>query len=112
MDSEAYSLISATATNIANLRIDLRIARLGIFVQQSKSRHQHSALAVTALGNLMLDPRQLQRMELGGAESLDCGHGTTSDTLQRSYAGALRAAIYHHGACTASPDPATEFGSG
>ena len=62
VNRRANPLIGSTATEVAVHRfIDLGIGRLRVLREERRGRHDLSALAVAALGNLQLDPRPLNR---------------------------------------------------
>ena len=55
----------AAADDIIHLADDLVCSRSGLLGQMSSDLHDHARLAVTALGNLFLDPRLFHRMFFG-----------------------------------------------
>jgi hypothetical protein len=59
MNRAPDSFIRAAATEIRHFGVDVCVCRLRLAVQQGSCRHDHSGLTVSALRNLMIDPRLL-----------------------------------------------------
>ena len=75
LDCGKDAVVGAAAAEIATHRLpDLTVCRLRICSQQGRGRHDLAGLAVTALGNHVVDPRLLKRVRLTVAgKSLDSG---------------------------------------
>ena len=73
MDSGTDALVGAAAADIGDRLINIAIGRFRPILEQCHDGHDHSALAVSALRYIMIDPRLLDGVEravLG--KSLDC----------------------------------------
>ena len=63
-DRQLDAVVRHAATEIAvHLVADLRVGRIRIAIEQRLRRHHLAALAESARGNLLVDPRLLDRME-------------------------------------------------
>src|SRR5882724_12406704 len=51
-----HLLEGAAAANVGNGVVDLSVSRLGLLLEQSCDRHDHAALAIAALWNVVIDP--------------------------------------------------------
>jgi len=72
VDSGTDALIGATAADIGDRVINIGVGRFWPILEQRHDGHDHSALAVTALRDIVIDPRLLdgvKRAVLG--KSLD-----------------------------------------
>ena len=74
MDRASDALIGAAAADVAaHGVIDVRVGRMRVFAEQHSGRHDLARLAVSALRDILLDPRALQRMAEVGGETFDGG---------------------------------------
>ncbi len=75
MDRLPDAHVSATAAEIAvHGFVDVAVGGTRMFCKQSGSRHNLSSLAVSALRNIDLAPRQLQRMGAVRGQALNGGN--------------------------------------
>src|SRR3954471_6268635 len=104
----AHLLIGAAAADVGHRRVDLGVGRRGLGGEQRGSRHDHAALAVTALGNVVFEPSLLDLVQLAVlGEALDGGDLLAArDGAQRHMAGARRHAVDVHRAGAALGDAA------
>src|SRR5690348_10153921 len=63
VDSGADALVGAAATDIGDCIINIGIGRFRLIFEQRHDSHDHSALAVPALWNIVVDPRLLDGVE-------------------------------------------------
>ena len=63
----------ATAEIAVERRAHLGLARIGVRLEQGRSRHQHAGYAVTALHRLLGDEGALQRMRALVRKAMDEG---------------------------------------
>src|SRR6188474_663660 len=88
----AHLLIGAAAADVGHRRVDLGVGRLGLGGEQRGCRHDHAALAIAALGYVILEPGLLDLVQpavLG--EAFDGGDLLAArDGAQRHLAGARR----------------------
>jgi hypothetical protein len=112
LDGGPHALVGTAAADVGHGLVDVGVGRLGLFLQQRGGSHQHAALAIAALGHLLRNPGQLQRMRPGGGtqrlNGLDtfarqCGHGRD--------AGAHWLAVHPHGARPTGGNAAAKFGA-
>ena len=57
MDRRARLLERAAAANVCDRLVDIGVGRLRLFVEEGGDGHDHAALAIAALRNVVLDPR-------------------------------------------------------
>src|SRR5580700_10447372 len=57
------ALIGTAAANIGDRRVDIRVSRVGLLLEQSHHGHHHAALTVAALWHVEFDPGFLHRVE-------------------------------------------------
>src|ERR1700761_2246226 len=113
VDGRAHTLIRPAATDIGDRRVDIRVSRFGVPLEQSHHRHHHAALTIAALWHVEIDPRLLDGMEAAVLrQRLDRGHLATAQTTDRHLAGARRRSVDVHGAGAALRNPAAIFGAG
>jgi hypothetical protein len=75
MNGSTHTRISAATANIGHGGINVFIAGLGLLFQQSYSREDLTALAVTALRYLMVYPSLLDGMQFAFlSQALDADH--------------------------------------
>ena len=89
-DRLADAVIGAATARIGDLGVDLRIGRIGTFVQQRHNAHDHARLAVAALRYVELDPGELHGMRAVRRQAFDGGHRLTDRGRDRNAAGANR----------------------
>ena len=77
--------------------------------QQCGRRHDLTALAVSALGDVLGDPRLLQRVKAVRAEALDSRDVLARGLRDGHRAGVCQGAVDMDAACTAVPSATTEF---
>src|SRR5215813_6033653 len=63
VDRSAHLLEGATATDIGDRAIDVRVRGLWLVLEQSRHRHDHSCLAIAALWHVVLDPGPLHLVQ-------------------------------------------------
>src|SRR6516162_5385707 len=63
MDSGTDALVSATAADIGDRVINIGVGRFWPILQQRHDGHDHSALAVSTLRDIVVDPRLLNGVE-------------------------------------------------
>src|SRR5713226_2217776 len=90
----------------------LVLGRIGVLGEQGGRLHDLPGLAVTALRNLLGDPRLLQRMVALGAEAFDGGDLLADGVADQSLAGANRLAVDVNRAGAAETRAAPEFRAG
>src|ERR1041385_5833974 len=79
-DAGPNAKIRRTAAEVARHRsVDLLVAGVGIIFEQRRRRHDLPGLTVTALGNIEVAPRFLQRMRRRGVKPLDRGDLLTTN---------------------------------
>src|SRR5215471_12897830 len=59
VDAGAHLLIGAAAADIGDRLVDVGVGRLRLLLEERRHRHDHAALAVAALRNIVVDPRLL-----------------------------------------------------
>src|SRR6516165_3891974 len=74
MDRPAHALISPAATDqVRHRRVDIVVRRVWLLPQQRRSGHDHSWLAVAALGNILFNPGLLAGMPTVDREAFNRG---------------------------------------
>ena len=90
---------------------NLRVGRLGVFLQQRLRPHHHSGNAVAALRRLLFHEGALDRRgRIDRAQTFKRRHLLALKQKQRRDAGQHRLAVDDHGAGAALAEPAAEFG--
>src|ERR1700757_1173579 len=113
VDRFAHLLEGAAAADIGDGLVDVGVGRFRIFLQQRRDRHDHPALAIAALRNVMRDPRLLHLVQRTAAcQALDRGDLFAFGLAHRDPAGAGGDAINMNGAGAALRDAAAVFGAG
>ena len=110
MDCGANFWVGTTTAQVAlHGVIDVLIRGGGVICQQISSLHDLSGLTVTALGDLVVDPRLLDDREVvGGAEPFDCGH--IAPNIRKGHLARPHGlAINMHGAGATGRHAAAEF---
>src|ERR1700726_4375160 len=74
-------------------KIDVAVARLLDFLEQSGRAHDLNRLTVSALGHIMGDPRFLDRLRLATSQSLDGRDLAGADAGYRNRAGTQRLTV-------------------
>src|SRR5262249_27181248 len=75
MDRLANLRVGAASTDVAHVEIDLGIRRMWLLTEERSSGHDLARLAVPALRNRIVDPRDKNRMAAIGRDALDGRHG-------------------------------------
>src|SRR3984893_19190416 len=65
VDRHTNARIGAAAADIGNRRVDIGVARLRIVLEECRYGHDHSALAIPALRDVVGDPSLLYPMQAG-----------------------------------------------
>ena len=113
MDRLANALVGPAAADVGcHCLVDVGIAGLRILGKQGCSLHDLPGLAVAALRNVDLLPRNLQWMASIRREPLDGGDVLAFNRSDAGHAGTFRLTVHVNRAGTATVHAATEFGSG
>src|SRR5882724_1356759 len=106
-------LEGAAAANISDGLVDVPIGRLRLLLEQRCDRHDHSALAISALRNIIGDPGQLHLVQRAiGGQSFD-GRDLLADGFADHHAAGTHGdAVDMDGAGAALCNAATIFGAG
>lgn len=78
-------------------------------MQQGDGRHNHSSLAVAALGNILLDPGYLAGMIAFGRQTFDGGVALARRFSKRNLASSDRCVALVDGASSADSNSASVF---
>src|SRR3984893_18625288 len=75
VDRLAHLLEGAAAADIGDGFVDVAVGRLRLFLEKRRHRHDHSALAIAALRNVVVDPCLLHLVQgtVRGSQSFDGG---------------------------------------
>src|SRR5258708_2697622 len=113
MDRTTNADIGAATADIGNA-VDVGIGGIGLFLEQSRRRHDLARLAIAALRDIFGDPGGLHRMKLtvSGCETLASGDVLAGYACHGDRAGAHRNAVDVNRAGAALRDAATEFRAG
>src|SRR5882672_2600689 len=113
VDCRAHLLERAAAADVGDGVVDVGIGRLRIVLEQRRDRHDHAALAIAALRNVMVDPgllnfgqHAIRRQSFNGRDLL------ADDFANERAAGAHRGAVDENRAGAALRDAAAIFGAG
>jgi hypothetical protein len=102
MDGGTHTGIGAAAANIGHGCIDVFISGLGFLFQQRNCSQHLTALAVTALGYLVVYPSFLDSVKFAfGGQAFDADNLLSSSRRNRVRARADRFAVKQHGTSTA-----------
>src|SRR5467141_2828704 len=113
VNSFARLLEGAATANIGDCFVDIRLGRLWLLLEQRRHRHDHSALAIAALRNVVGDPGLLHLVQCAiRRQSLDGCDLLASGFTDHHTAGPHRDAVDMDGAGAALCDAATIFGAG
>src|SRR5882672_11103531 len=108
-----HLLEGTAAADVGNGVVDVSVSRLGLVLEQSCDRHNHPALAIAALRNVMVDPgllnfgqHTIRRQSFNGRDLL------ADDFVNERAAGPHRGAVDENRAGAALRDAAAIFGAG
>src|SRR5438477_3378544 len=89
----ANAMVGPAPARIGNVGVDVVVGRFGLLFQQGHAGQNHPGLAVAALGDVELFPRELDRMRAVGRQPLDggdrCGEGSVHRRDARAHGGAV-----------------------
>src|SRR5262245_9378737 len=107
MDRGADALVGAATADIGDRGVDLGVGRFRAAREQGRHRHDHAALAIAALRDVVVEPGLLHLVQVAvRGEAFDGGDRAVADRAQRQRAGACRHAVDMHGAGAALGDSA------
>src|SRR5204863_5811196 len=113
VDALTHLLEGSTPTDVGDPRVDLRVGRLRLLLQERRHRHDHARLAVAALRDLVVEPGLLHLVQgpavgqaFDGGDLLALGGGNGQ------HAGADRGAVEVHRTGAALRDTAAVLGAG
>src|SRR5215469_7760548 len=113
VDGLADALVRAAAADVAaHDFIDIGIARLGLFRQQGRRRHDLPRLAIAALWNVQLRPRFLHSVAAIGRQAFDGRDSLSRHARYGSDAGANGLSVLVDRARAAQRHAAAEFRTG
>src|ERR1700704_1453324 len=106
-------LEGAAAANIGDGFVDVLVGGFRLLLEQGRDRHDHAALAIAALRNVLGDPGLLHLVQCAiGGQSFDGGDLLADGFRNQHAAGAHRHAVDVDGAGAALCNAATIFGAG
>src|SRR5882757_1759864 len=109
----ANLLEGSASANIGDGLVDILVGRLRLFLEQGRDRHDHAALAIATLRNIVGHPGLLYLVQCAIAgESFDGDDLFADGFADRDAAGAHRNAVDMDRAGPALCNAATVFGSG
>src|SRR6202050_3314575 len=109
----AHLLEGAAPADIGDGVVDVGVGRLRIVLEQGRDRHDHAALAIAALRNVVIDPGLLNLVQDAvDGETLNGGDLLADGFTDRYSAGAHRNAVDMDRARAALCNTATVFGAG
>lgn len=112
LDGSANSLVRPTTADIAgHTLVNLLISRLRRCVQQRYCLHDLARLAVSALRNIMLNPRLLNGMKAIYPDPLDRSDMSAGQGTHRCDARPDGLAVLVHGTSSTQGHPASKFRS-
>src|SRR5262252_249973 len=109
MDCLTDAVVSAAAAGVRDRRVDIRVRRVGLPLQQRERAHDHSGLAVAALRRIEFLPGDLDRMGAIGRKPFNCGDSFAEGRVCTDAARSYRLTVDMHGAGAALSDAATEL---
>src|SRR6266436_2698988 len=113
VDRLAHLLIGAAAADVGDGAVDIGVARLRVVFEQRGNRHDHPALAIAALRDVVVDPSLLHLVQRAvGGEPLDRRDILGADRTDRHRAGPRRDPVDVDRAGAALGDAAAIFGPG
>src|SRR4029453_12092100 len=108
-----HLLEGAAAADVGDSLVDVGVSRLGLLPEQGCDRHDHAALAIAALWNVVIDPGLLHVGQYAvDRETLDRGDLLADGFADLHAAGSHRDAIDVNRAGAALGDAAAIFGAG
>src|SRR5829696_1754817 len=113
VDCLADLLEGPATADIGDGLVDILVGRLRLLLEKCCDRHDHAALAITALRNVVGDPGLLHLVQGAIAgEAFDRGDLLARRFADRDAAGAHRDPVDMHGAGAALCNAASVFGAG
>src|SRR5579871_6379673 len=113
LDGGPNALVCAAAAEIAvHGRVDVVVGRMRVLLEQRRSLHDLAGLAVSALRDVVVAPRYLERVIALRVEPFDGGDRLAARVAHRRLAGAHRVAVEVDRARAAGCDAAAEFRPG
>src|SRR5262245_47676586 len=113
VDRLADLLEGATPADVGDGFVDVGVGRLRLLLEERRDGHDHAALAVAALRNVVVDPGLLYLVHgAGRREAFDRGDLLALGSADRQRARAHRFAVDVHGAGAALRDAAAVLGAG
>src|SRR6266849_4636941 len=113
VDRLANLLIGAAAADVGDGAVDIGVGRLRVVFEQRGDRHDHPALAIAALRDVVVDPSLLHLVQRAvGGEPLDRRDLPGADRADRHRAGPRRDPVDVDRAGAALGDAAAVFGPG
>src|ERR1700682_2679710 len=113
VDRLANLLKGSASADIGDGLVDLLVGRLRLFLEKRCHRHDHAALAIAALRNVIGDPGLLHLVQRAIAgETFDSGDLFAGGFADQDAAGAHRDAVDMDGASAALCNAAPVFGAG
>src|SRR5713226_2896123 len=113
VDRLAHLLIGAAAADVRDGAVDIGVGRLRVVLEQGRDRHDHPALAIAALRDIVVDPGLLHLVQRAtGGEALDRRDLLGADRTDRDRAGAHRDPVDVDRTGAALGDPAAVFRAG
>ena len=113
MDCLADARIGSAAADIGHRFVNLCVAWFARFLNERHGRHNLPRLAISALGNLRIDPSLLDRVEraVGARDALNRGDGFARDVANRNAAGPRYLSVDVDAARAARLNTASKFGA-
>src|SRR5262249_52885486 len=106
-------LEGAASANVGDGFVDVGVGRLRLVLEKRRDGHDHAALAVAALRNVVIDPGLLHPMHgAGRGQALDSGDLLALSRADGKRAGTDRLAVDVDGAGAALRDAAAILGAG
>src|SRR5947209_2994173 len=113
VDRRAHLLIGPAAADVGDVGVNVGVARFRLLLEQRRNRHDHAALAIAALRNVMLEPGLLHLVQRAArGKSLDRGDLLALGRAHRQRARAHRGSIDMNRAGAALGNAAAVFGAG
>ena len=104
-------VVGSAATDLCYASVSDLVGGFWVSIKQSGGRHDHTGLAVTALGYVHLGPRLLDRMAAVWGESFDGGDSLSRGFTHGDTAGADGTSVDVDGAGAALLDATAVFGT-
>jgi hypothetical protein len=102
-------MVTAAATRIGDLGVDVRISWIWAFVKQRHNAHDHARLAIATLWYVEIDPGELHGMHPVRRQAFDGGNRLTDRGRNRNTAGANRSVVDVQSAGPALRNATAEF---